>query len=232
MGIDIDLGRMREGVEFCEATMPEAKRAKLGDLLERPQWAAGFIGQTMKQLQQLAGLVQVESITSPAMSAVLPAFWQAMPTTSPDWVAPPGDAAARQLVHEELGEGVALLKCIAHSSWATGDHYTCPLLDLLPPIERIQIGLAPNRRYIASDATGEDLVRDGGRPSVMCVTDFTDATWYASATAVYFDLLRPKCGKRNDKLIVYIAELLPVVALACQRGGGGVVGRDHRRGHR
>ena len=83
---------------------------KLRDLLARPEWAetAGF--QTIKQLQILTGVVQFQSITSQAMAAVLPAFWQAMPTTRPGYVSPPGDAAARAAVLDELGEATALLK--------------------------------------------------------------------------------------------------------------------------
>ena len=99
------------------------------------------------------------------------------------------------------------------------DHFTCPLLDALNPLERIHTGLADRRRYIGSDATGEDVVRDRGRPSVMAITDFTAATWFAVATSAFYVPLRRKCGKFADDLIVYIAELLPVVALACQRKG-------------
>jgi hypothetical protein len=48
LGIDIDLQRVREGVEFCVASMPEAKRGKLRDALNRPEWAEGFIAQSMR----------------------------------------------------------------------------------------------------------------------------------------------------------------------------------------
>ena len=218
MGIDIDLRRICEGIEFCVASMPELKQTKLRDLLGRPEWQAGCITQTMRQLQTLAGVVQFQATTSPAMISVLPALWQAMTTTTPGWVAPPGDSDEQLRVHDELAEGVVLLKCIASADWADCDHFKCPLIDVIPPLERIQCGLALRKLIIGSDATGEDPVRDCGRKSVMCVTDFSEATWFAAATEKYFDLLRAKCGKFSDKLIVYIAELMPVVALACQRG--------------
>ena len=209
---------MKEGIQHFSVSMPEDKRTKLQDLLARPEWAetAGF--QTMKQLQVLAGVVQFQSLTSQAMAAVLPAFWQAMPTTRPGYVSPPGDAAARAAVLDELGEAIALLRVIANAAWAVGDHFTAPLLNVLSPLELLRRVPWIRRRFFASDATGEDP-RIDTTPSVMAVTDFTAATWYAAATHDFFDKLTERCGRSDDKLIVYIAELLPIVALACQRAG-------------
>ena len=79
----------------------------------------------MKQLQ-VAGVVQFQSITSQAMSAVLPALWQAMPTTRAGFVSPPGDAPTRAQVFEELGEATALLKVIANAAWAAGTIFQPP----------------------------------------------------------------------------------------------------------
>ncbi len=111
-----------------------------------------------------------------------------------------------------------MLKCIVETQkpGVGVDHFTAPLLELIPPLLRISLGLAEHRRYLGSDATGCCPIRDEGRPPVMCLTDFTLATWYAAPTAKYFDYLKPKCGKLSDDLIVFIAELLPVVAHACQ----------------
>ena len=49
------------------------------------------------------------------------------------------------------------------------------------------------------------------------MTDYTAQTWFASGTETFFAHLRAKCGRFDDEVIVYIAELLPVVALACER---------------
>ena len=141
-----------------------------------------------------------------------------MPTTCPGYVSPPGDAAARAAVLDELGEATALLKVIANAAWAAGDHFTAPLLNVLSPLELLRRVPWIRRRFFASDATGEDP-RIDTTPSVMAVTDFTAATWYAAAKHEFFDKLIERCGRSDDKLIVYIAELLPIVALACQRAG-------------
>ena len=152
------------------------------------------------------------------MAAVLPAFWQAMPTTRPGYVSPPDDAATRAAVLEELGEATAWLKVIANAAWAAGDYFMASLLNVLSPMELLRRVPWIRRRSFASDATGEDSHIDT-TPSVMAVADFTAATWYAAATHEFFDKLMEKCGRSDDKFIVYIAELLPILALACQRAG-------------
>ena len=217
-GITYNLERLSEGIQFAWVQLSQSKYVKMKAFIKLPFMQSGVRIISMRDHQKLTGNVQWWSVCAPSLRPILGVFYAMTASTSKTWVAPPGSAEEVEMLWQEYDDTKALLRTLVLAAESSPDLFRSSLVDSLDFYDVVQIprGVGVKVRFVGSDANGHET---GG---ILSVVDYEAETWAFARISEYAPELLRRYGKvdstMESDMIIFISELLAVIALAAQHG--------------
>ena len=218
-GITYHLERAAEGLRFVWVELNQSKKVKAAALVKLPLAQPGVRRVLLVDHQRLTGNVQWWSVCAPALRGLLGTLYAMSASTDSMWLAPAGSAEEVELMWREYDDAKVLLRMLGeHGTRVDPTCFQARIVDSLDfyDVAHLPRGLELNVRYVGSDANGHE---NGG---IMSAIDFGAKTWVFARASEYAPALLERLGVEDavmeKELIIFVTELLAVVALAAQHG--------------
>ena len=217
-GITYHLERAREGPAAVWLELTRSKKVKAVAFMRLRFVQPGERVIRMVDHQRLVGNVQWWAVCAPALRGLLAGLYAMSSSTNPHWLAPAGSDEQQQQAWEEYDDIKTLLSMLVEMGADDPAYFRASVVDSLDfyDVAHIPRGLGVLARYVGSDANGHET---GG---IMSGIDFSAGTWTFARASEYGPALLQKLGLKSSEvtkdLIIFVTELLVVIAMAAQHG--------------
>jgi site-specific DNA-cytosine methylase len=217
-GVTYHLERAAEGVTRVWVELTRSKKQKAATMVRMPSSQPGIRRVLLNDHQRLTGNVQWWAVCAPALRGLLGCFYAMSASTDAIWLAPPGSPEEQEILWREYDDVKALLRLLVEMGIHDDTYFQSRIVDALDfyDIAHLPRGLDLKVRYIGTDANGHET---GG---LLSAIDFEAKTWTFARASEYAPAMLEKLGvagaRMEDDLIIFVTELLAVIALAAEHG--------------
>ena len=217
-GVTYHLERAAEGVIHVWVELTRSKKQKAATMMRLPSSQPGIRRVLLNDHQRLTGNVQWRSVCAPALRGLLGCFYAMSASTDAIWLAPPGSVEEQEILWREYDEPRRSSDC--SSRWALATTRTFSRASSARSTStksRISHGGSTSRS--ATSAPTQTATRRGG---ILSAIDYEAKTWTFARASEYAPAMLEKLGvagaRMEDDLIIFVTELLAVIALAAENG--------------